>query len=225
MQYKFERLDSNKNELGNFLLDRKPEKCPICNSIQEPSFVSAYKLNDNRIEAIFKCNKSTCKHLFISILKLNINYSVYNCTLSKSYPTNPVRIEFDEDISTISPLFVNIYNQARNAEGIGLNHVAGMGYRKSLEFLIKDYLIKHKDEDEETIKEAFLGKCIKQYLSDNIKQVAERATWLGNDETHYHRVWEDKDIKDLKKLIDLTVYWISSEIQTDRYITEMDSRK
>ncbi|KUP35771.1 hypothetical protein AU385_02765 [Bacillus halotolerans] len=170
---------------------------------------------------MFKCNKRSCNHLFISLL----SKSLYSYEVDLSYPTRPAKVQFNEDITQTSPLFVDIYNQANAAESSGLNHIAGMGYRKSLEFLIKDYLIKHRGEDEQTIKAAFLGKCIKQYLSENIKQVAERASWLGNDETHYHRVWEDRDIQDLKKLINLTVYWISSEIQTERYITEMDSRK
>ncbi|MGG1201182.1 hypothetical protein ABE208_10950 [Bacillus inaquosorum] len=223
LTYQYESLDSNKKELDYFDLVKKPEKCPLCNTIQEPSFVSAYKLTNNRIEAIFKCNKTFCNRLFISLLsRSRIGYSY---SVDWSYPTKPAKIEFNEDIKQTSPLFVDIYNQANAAENSGLNHVAGMGYRKSLEFLIKDYLIKHKGEDEETIKSAFLGKCIKEYLSESIKQVAERATWLGNDETHYHRVWEDRDIQDLKKLINLTVYWISSEIQTERYINEMDSRK
>lgn len=221
IKYPCEDLKSNKRDIEYFTLENKPEKCPLCNSIQEPGFVSAYILETNRIEAIFKCNKRSCNHLFISLL----SKSYYSYEVDLSYPTRPAKVQFNEDITQTSPLFVDIYNQANAAESSGLNHIAGMGYRKSLEFLIKDYLIKHWGEDEQTIKAAFLGKCIKQYLSENIKQVAERASWLGNDETHYHRVWEDRDIQDLKKLINLTVYWISSEIQTERYITEMDSRK
>ena len=40
------------------------------------------------------------------------------------------------------------------------------------------------------------------------------ATWLGKDETHYVRIWNDKDIEDLKMLMQLTVYWISRELLT-----------
>jgi len=69
--------------------------------------------------------------------------------------------------------------------------ICGVGYRKSLEFLIKDYLIGRAPEGEgqaaavEAIKKKFLGTCIKEDIEDaNIKLVAQRATWLGNDETH-----------------------------------------
>ncbi|MGF6947536.1 hypothetical protein QF028_000029 [Neobacillus sp. B4I6] len=51
--------------------------------------------------------------------------------------------------------------------------------------------------------------------------MAERAVWLGNDETHYVRKWDDKDLKDLKNLIDLTVYFISMTIKANKYKAEM----
>ena len=64
--------------------------------------------------------------------------------------------------------------------------------------------------------------CIKEDISStNIKAVAARATWIGNDETHYVRKWEDKDIKDLIGMIDLTIRWIESEVETKRLLDEM----
>jgi hypothetical protein len=58
-----------------------------------------------------------------------------------------------------------------------------------------------------------------------IQATASRATWLGNDETHYVRTWEDKDLSDLKKLIDLTLYWIGAEILTRELEASMPDRK
>ena len=61
-----------------------------------------------------------------------------------------------------------------------------------------------------------LGKCISDYVaSDRVKQVAARAVWLGNDETHYLRKWEGKDLEDLEILIELTVHWIQMEELTE----------
>jgi hypothetical protein len=51
--------------------------------------------------------------------------------------------------------------------------------------------------------------------------MAKRATWLGNDETHYVRTWEGKDLKDLKTLIRLTIHWVEMEAETERYEQEM----
>lgn len=62
-----------------------------------------------------------------------------NLYLQKSEPISPSCKEFDSEIQEISPSFVKIYNQALAAEELNLSEIAGMGYRKSLEFLIKDF--------------------------------------------------------------------------------------
>ena len=104
--------------------------------------------------------------------------------------------------------------------------ICGVGYRKALEFLIKDYLIKKIPRDEEIIKKKLLKDCIKDHIdSTKIKTIAEKAAWLGNDETHYVRKWEDKDLTDLKNLINITVHYILMELQADKYIEEMSSGK
>jgi hypothetical protein len=55
--------------------------------------------------------------------------------------------------------------------------------------------------------------------------MAQRAVWLGNDETHYERRWEDKDIDDLKRLITLTVNWIHNDLLTEAVIADMPAGK
>ena len=67
----------------------------------------------------------------------------------------------------------------------------------------------------EKIYKTALGSCINKIDNSSIKELARCATWLGNDETHYIRKWEDRDIHDLKNLIDLTC----------QYITWIPSRK
>ena len=68
----------------------------------------------------------------------------------------------------------------------------------------------------------FLGTVIREFVDDQkIKLCAERAAWLGNDETHYERRWEGKDIEDVKTLIKLTCFWIESDLVTAKYTNEM----
>lgn len=110
----------------------------------------------------------------------------------------------------------------------GLQHrrqICGMGYRKALEFLIKDYLISLKPDDADKIKKTALGKCIDDINNPNIKELARRATWLGNRETHYIRKWDGKDIHDLKNLIDLTCSYIVAECKAKKYLQEMPEEK
>jgi hypothetical protein len=112
------------------------------------------------------------------------------------------------------------------AEDNALDQICGPGYRKALEFLVKDYLIgyiyKEDQQKQSDVTKAFLGAAIEKYIDqERIKQCAKRAAWLGNDETHYTRKWEDKDIHDLKSLIVMTVNYIDLTIESDRYLKEM----
>jgi hypothetical protein len=67
-----------------------------------------------------------------------------------------------------------------------------------------------------------LGQVIEERIADlNIKAMAKRATWLGNDESHYVRKWSDPDMTKLKELLALTVSWINTHILTKRYVADM----
>jgi len=132
-------------------------------------------------------------------------------------PTAHLGRTFGEEIAALSPGFLAIYDQASQAEAAGLDQLCGPGYRKALEFLVKDYVKTFTENagQKKAIEETPLGACIPKFVTDEkVKSCVRRATWLGNDETHYVRKWDGKDIGDLKKLIDLTVYWVSSEILT-----------
>jgi hypothetical protein len=121
---------------------------------------------------------------------------------------------FHEDIEKLSPTFCEIFNQASTAEQDGLSQICGIGFGKSLEFLIKDYSIQLHPHEKQAIEKIALGKCIQKYmLDDSIREIAELATWLRNDEAHYVRKWTQKDLIDLKNLITLTVTIIHSNLK------------
>jgi hypothetical protein len=142
-------------------------------------------------------------------------------------PRVHVAKQFDAEVTTVSPRFVEIYNQASAAEHAGLDQICGPGYRKALEFLIKDFLKSFAVDDAEksTIERAQLGTCIARIEYPKLKMAASRATWIGNDETHYVRKWEDQDLTDLKKLINLTVHWVTAEVVTAELLISMPDKK
>ncbi len=71
----------------------------------------------------------------------------------------------------------------------------------------------------------FLGQVINNYIEDeNIKSTAKFASWLGNDETHYYRIWEVMDIEDLRALILLVIRWIETKELTRKYKNHMESK-
>ena len=142
--------------------------------------------------------------------------------LKSTAPRTPKSPEVSKEVQDVSPHFVTILSQAAAAESFGLDQVAGVGYRKALEFIIKDFCIAEHEHESDAIKGMFLGQVIDKYVdSGNIKSCAKLASWLGNDETHYVRRWEDKDISDLKTLLKLTEGWIRDHLLTRKYLGEM----
>lgn len=184
-------------------------ECPYCGKQILPQYLYAYKQSKDKYNIFCQCINPKCKATFISDFIKGDSYNPYFKKLHSNPPYQ--KKTFSDKINQISPLFKDIYNQAYQAKQMKLSHICGMGYRKALEFLIKDYLIFSNIREEEEIKKKMLGKCIETYVEDNkIKEIALRAAWLGNDEIHYVRKWRNKDINDLINLIDLTILWIEA---------------
>lgn len=196
-------------------------KCPICNSSIAPVEKSKFFNSDSKMYFFMfecpACNKGFITHYNYTNerkIKNDIGYNMLK--LVNSYPKVPELHQFDENIKELSSNFCEIFNQAYVAEQMNLNEIAGIGYRKALEFLIKDYCIDKNKEEEEKIKKEPLSQVITNYiLSDKIKNLAKASIWIGNDETHYVRKYEDKDIKDLKRFISATVAYITYELIAD----------
>jgi hypothetical protein len=178
------------------------------------------------IERVFICPLHSCQHVFVGRYYRNPNNGYF--FLKQIAPTEPQNYSPPPELRQISPDFCEIYNQAQKAEQLGLALVSGPGYRKALEFLVKDYLtsLQTTADAKKEVAELALMPCIKKYVTDSrMKTTAERATWLGNDETHYTRKWEDKDLQDMKKFIQLTCFWIQSEHLTNAGLVEMPRGK
>lgn len=215
---------------GSLPIDRYADKCPHCHHALAPRLVGATISGDSHargtyIDVAFKCTLHDCLRLFIGTYKrttMQGERMVHDFRFQKAVPLSFQPPEIQEEVKEISPSFENILSQSYAADSMGLDEVAGVGYRKALEFLIKDYCVHRVPEEEGSIKGAFLGAVIDKYVDDaNLKACAKRAAWLGNDETHYVRKWEDKDINDLKVLIKLSCNWVSNNILTEKYMAEM----
>lgn len=200
----------------------RPDRCPRCHVAVDPIQVAAHAETDRWLQIVYRCPRRGCQELFIAYYHNRYD----NWYLDRVETVRSEAPLLPDAVKDVSPDFVAIYAEARDSEQRGQRRIAGVGYRKALEFLVKDYLIKKRPDDADAIKKAFLGPCIRDYVDDErIKIVAERATWLGNDETHYVRLWEGKDIADLNRLIDLTVHWIAMNVATDEVLAEMPEGK
>ena len=155
--------------------------CPICHKGIEPINLNNYLigLNSNILQRLYRCPRNQCGRIFLANYYLSLD-GVYR--LKYLEPHQHEELPLPNLLKENFPDFCEIYNQAIIANEMNLKEIAGMGLRKSLEFLIKDFVIKKLQNDnagEEIInevKKSFLGTCIKKYIDDlTIKRRAERA--------------------------------------------------
>lgn len=189
--------------------------CPVCNYALRPHMVYGIMYKNNFNEDML-CIVYLCTHCYENFIATynkcnnsnNLNPYCFENRLSIA-PSKFKMQKFEKCINDVSPSFVKIYNQALEAEHYNLDEIAGIGYRKALEFLIKDFLITHEGKEQTKVISTSLGCCIDTMIDNpQLKAVASRATWLGNDQTHYEQKYTDKDITDLKRLINLSVKWV-----------------
>lgn len=195
--------------------------CPICKVKISPYPLYAFTFNDkeNDLKICILEYCTGCHSPFISTYKASTdggNSTAKQVAYISSEPNCFSKQNFDDKIIELSPQFDKIYNQALAAEASSLDEIAGLGYRKSLEFLIKDYAIHRHPECEEEIKSKPLAQCIRNYIdNDHITTLAERSAWIGNDEAHYIRKQEDRDVSDMKSFIQAIVYFIGMVLITE----------
>jgi hypothetical protein len=203
-----------------------PDSCPLCHHGIQPGFLSAVWIREKQqLEAVFRCPRGACQHLFIGVYSSPYATSS-NWQLQHLAPSTVTLPTFPESVTKLSPRFVEIMEQVAHADARKLDQINGMGLRKALEFLIKDFAIEEHPDQKSSIEKSDLANVIGRYVKDgNINACAKRAVWLGNDETHYLRKWEDKDITHLKDLVRLTVNWIDSHEMTKAYREEMPEGK
>ena len=197
-------------------------ECPKCHKPFVQSFSTGFVTENSTIEVLNYCK--SCKSSFITFYNNFETPSgrtwIENSTPSKFEPIYPENKIFSDKIFNLSPKFQTIYNQANTAESYSLNEIAGMGYRKALEFLVKDFCIHLNPDKKDEIESLLLGKCISTYISDEkIKNLATASTWIGNDETHYIRKHVDKDIQDMKQFIHALLYFIEYQLTVEEATT------
>lgn len=192
-----------------------PQQCPHCNRSVSPKYVAITNLeysNTHKVDfLLLECPDLNCGKQFITthLRELSNNSTTfYSC-----YPSSIAR-QFHELIHELSPRFVNVYNQAYAAEQLNLEDVAGAGYRKALEILIKDFAIKDLNLPQEEVVKKSLANCIKEYLPVRDAQIsADVVRVIGNDYVHYDAKYEDVDLSTLNWYLDYFIATVESELR------------
>lgn len=211
---------------GVFQIDI-PNNCPHCGRTIYPKRFGApildgyiEKLPEAKIVVLLRCTFQDCQKFFIAVYNIherNDRMADYKTEIIDYSYMPPINIDLPENINAISSDFVEIYGQAIQAEQFRLTKISGIGYRKALEFLIKDYAIHTAPNDIDKIKKIPLGQVIDKYLNDfpKIQKLAKASAWIGNDETHYEKRFNSDEVISMKKFIKSAATFISADIEAD----------
>lgn len=221
-----------------------PDKCPVCHHRIEPQIIGDPQIvKGQHVYHVLRCPSQECKTPFFGVY----NYvqqepsGIFAYSYSHSTPIVPTKPDRSRNIEAVSPSFYAIFDQANAAEQYGLSEIAGPGHRKALEFLIKDYASREARErleqataasdavaaaaaqsDVDTVRSMALANVIANRIQDDdVRDMAARAAWLGNDETHYTRLWANHDLEDLKHLLSLVTGFVDRKEQARRYREQM----
>ena len=218
---------------GKYAFIEEPNVCPHCHVTIKAKHLSHLLSRDTNGQECYitnwECTNSSCLKVFIVFYKLGeseFEFSRYLNGLPKGpdWPKPIQDLKSGDDINQPSK-FIKTYLQSLVAENSGLDELAGMGYRKSIEYLVKDWAIQSKPEDIEIIKSKWLGQNITDYFTGDLKDILERATWLGNDQSHYNKLFDDYNLEDLKELIGLIMVELDRQFKMAHYIQNIQKRK
>lgn len=224
-------------DLGHNRIE-EPNICPHCHVVNEPDIVSVehtHSLDDDRqMITLWRCTHRKCGRTF-PVLYEHVGGSKFEFVrfldgLPKG-PDWPLPIlnlksgkiqDIQEEKRT---RFIDTYLQSLTAEFGGLDEIAGMGYRKAIEYLVKDWAIQSNPGDKEQINKLWLGKVIDDYYDGELKGILERATWLGNDQAHYNKLFEEYDLDVLKELIDLVMVELDRQFKMKHFNETIQKKK
>lgn len=199
---------------------RDVTECPLCHYALEPKPLGAYYVAAERshvhsaLSVLEFCPR--CRSVFVACYRSDDSMRTSSTAdFGEPILCAPARAaikKIPDGVRGISPDFAETYTQAHVAEATGLSSICGVGYRKALEFLVKDYLCSKAPQDAEQIKKEFLGASIKRIQDHRLKVLAERGTWIGNDEAHYVKKHTDLDLEQMKRFIRAMLNYIESEL-------------
>ena len=216
----------------------EPNICPHCHVVNEPhfkiAFVSKNDKKEDELITVWQCSSKQCYRLFVAdYVRRDSNSFKFNRFLNglpkgPDWPKPIIELNSGNSIDTEKVQksnFIKTYLQSLEAENYGLDELAGMGYRKAIEYLVKDWAIQNNPDKRENIQKSWLGAVIKDYYDGDLKEILERATWLGNDQAHYNRLFEEFEINVLKELIDLIMVELDRQYKKAHYIELIKSKK
>lgn len=185
-----------------------PGICGQCHLSGKQEVIYALKtggINDDYYGIMFTmCH--ACQSITVHYLNAEEGNGVRTYQSDKSVPSLLKNSELSDYIKNEFPKFCAIYEQAKSAEEYELDLITGMAYRKSIEFLVSEYLLKFEqdsDIDEKWVSspKVSLGQKIGKINDEKLQTLAKAISWIGNDETHFSRQNPEYNVDSMKGFI------------------------
>lgn len=199
----------------------EPRICNHCDHAGEQIFITGVfcekPINGSSAICFFSCY--FCMRISIHFMSFSVNYHSEYLSTNDVIPrakSNNSDLIFSSEVSEKFPEFVKIYIQSQQAQNDGLDQIAGMGFRKSLEFLVTDFLLAYPPDgvDKEWLKDpkTSLSNKIEKLENQRIKKLSKAISFIGNDETHYTRRHPEHDVESIKTFIKALLSDVENEL-------------
>ena len=189
-----------------------PQSCPLCGIGNNPTTHEVGRLE------IQEGYVFTLHHRCPACKKYHMTNQEYlnqddKTTMILVYP-NKVVIDIDDLFIEHAPRFVEFYSEAVEAEKMGLENIAGTGYRSAIECLIKDYALAFELDDKEYLSDPKLtfNNAIDRYVKndDLLKGALHFNRTVGNGYTHWNKS-TSISLPQLKNYVDIIIQIFKSK--------------
>ena len=189
-----------------------PQSCPLCGIGNNPTTHEVGRLE------IQEGYVFTLHHRCPACKKYHMTNQEYlnqddKTTMILVYP-NKVVIDIDDLFIEHAPRFVEFYSEAVEAEKMGLENIAGTGYRSAIECLIKDYALAFELDDKEYLSDPKLtfNNAIDRYVKndDLLKGALHFIRTVGNGYTHWNKS-TSISLPQLKNYVDIIIQIFKSK--------------
>ena len=189
-----------------------PQSCPLCGIGNNPTTNEVGRLE------IQEGYVFTLHHRCPACKKYHMTNQEYlnqddKTTMILVYP-NKVVIDIDDLFIEHAPRFVEFYSEAIEAEKMGLENIAGTGYRSAIECLIKDYALAFELDTKEYLSDPKLtfNNAIYRYVKDDdlLKGALHFIRIVGNGYTHWNKS-TSISLPQLKNYVDIIIQIFKSK--------------
>lgn len=189
-----------------------PQSCPLCGIGNNPTTNEVGRLE------IQEGYVFTLHHRCPACKKYHMTNQEYlnqddKTTMILVYP-NKVVIDIDDLFIEHAPRFVEFYSEAIEAEKMGLENIAGTGYRSAIECLIKDYALAFELDTKEYLSDPKLtfNNAIDRYVKDDdlLKGALHFIRLVGNGYTHWNKS-TSISLPQLKNYVDIIIQIFKSK--------------